>query len=93
MAWETPVYYGEISVNVIKKLTTTVNNLVCKLGNIKATVGLSADLDSLFKPDDETDKLTVTLSIQDNSLFTDAPKPRAKRSNPVSSAQSIRTTP
>ena len=68
VAWETPVYYGEVSVNVIKKLTTTVNNLVCKLGNIKTTVGLSADLDSLFKPDDETDKLTVTLSIQDNSL-------------------------
>lgn len=68
VAWETPVYYGEVSVNVIKKLTTTVNNLVCKLGNIKTTVGLSADLDNLFKPDDETDKLTVTLSIQDNSL-------------------------
>lgn len=67
-AWETPAYYGEVSVNVIKKLTTTVNNLVCKLGNIKATVGLSADLDGLFKPDDETDKLTVTLSILDNSL-------------------------
>ena len=32
VAWETPVYYGEVSVNVIKKLTTTVNNLVCKLG-------------------------------------------------------------
>lgn len=38
------------------------------MGNIKTTVGLSADLDNLFKPDDETDKLTVTLSIQDNSL-------------------------
>lgn len=74
VAWETPVYYGEISVNVIKKLTTTVNNLVCKLGNIKATVGLSADLDSLFKPDDETDKLTVTLSIQDNSLVYGRPE-------------------
>ena len=33
VAWETPVYYGEISVNVIKKLTTTVNNLVCKWFN------------------------------------------------------------
>lgn len=74
VAWETPVYYGEVSVNVIKKLTTTVNNLVCKLGNIKATVGLSADLDNLFKPDDETDKLTVTLSIKDNSLVYGRPE-------------------
>lgn len=76
-----------------QKLTTTVNNLVCKLGNIKATVGLSADLDSLFKPDDETDKLTVTLSIQDNSLVYGRPEATGETLKPGSSAQSIRTTP
>ena len=68
VAWETPVYYGEVSVNVIKKLTTTVNNLVCKLGNIKTTVGLSADLDSLFKSGGTSALLSQVSGLDDFQL-------------------------
>ena len=38
-AWEMPVYAGEREVIITRKQTTEVNNFVCKLANIKVTVG------------------------------------------------------
>lgn len=66
--WETPTYYGEVTVNVIKKMQTDVSNLICRLANIKTTVELSADLNALFKPDDSEQQLTTTLSLGNHSL-------------------------
>lgn len=70
-AWEDEngaAYYGQTSATVIKRQQTTVNNLVCRLANIKTTVAISAQLNSLFKQDDTEQQLTTTLSIGDNAL-------------------------
>ena len=93
VAWETPVYYGEVSVNVIKKLTTTVNNLVCKLGNIKTTVDFPPIWTTCSSRTTKQTNSPSPFRSRTIPWFTAAPKLRAKRSNPVSSAQSIRTTP
>ena len=43
-AWETPVYAAEKEVVITRKQTTTVEDFVCKLANIKVSVAYSADL-------------------------------------------------
>ena len=74
--WNMPVYFGSVSKTIVKKLETDVNDLVCTLANIKATVVLTPDLQNLFMPDAECesqglDKLSVTVSIGENSLVYD----------------------
>lgn len=67
MAWDAPVYSGSKTFSIIKRTTTSLtgdNAVVCKLGNIKTTVSLSADLDKLFKPDDADQQLTTTLTLE-----------------------------
>lgn len=58
-AWETPVYAGEKEVVITRKQTTEVKDLVCKLANIKVTVGYSADLAEQL--DQDYTKMTVEL--------------------------------
>lgn len=58
-AWESPVYAGEKEVVITRKQTTEVKDLVCKLANIKVTVGYSADLAEQL--DQEYTKMTVEL--------------------------------
>lgn len=70
-AWEDEdgaAYYGHTSATVIKRQQTNVTNLTARLANIKTTVAVSAELNSLFKQDDDEQQLTTTLSIGDNSL-------------------------
>ncbi|MDE5729949.1 MAG: DUF4493 domain-containing protein [Alistipes sp.] len=70
-AWEDEdgaAYYGYTSATVIKRQQTNVTNLTARLANIKTTVAISAELNSLFKQDDDGQQLTTTLSIGDNSL-------------------------
>lgn len=73
--WDMPVYAGSVTKNVIKATETTVNDLVCSLANIRTSVSLTPDLQSLFLPDDQATKqlpaLTVTLSVGENSLVYD----------------------
>lgn len=70
--WDMPVYAGSVTKNVIKATETTVNDLVCTLANIRTSVSLTPDLQSLFMPDaqatEQLPALTVTLSIGENSL-------------------------
>lgn len=70
--WNKPVFAGSVTKTIVKEQETTVDDLVCKLGNIKTTVTTSADLQSLFLPDGQATEqlpaLTVTLSIGDHSL-------------------------
>ena len=49
-AWESPVFAGSVTKTIVKKTETTVNDLVCSLANIKTTVILSADLQSMLFP-------------------------------------------
>lgn len=73
--WDMPVYAGSVTKNVIKATATTVNDLVCSLANIRTSVSLTPDLQSLFLPDDQATEqlpaLTVTLSVGENSLVYD----------------------
>ena len=65
--WETPVYAAEREVIITRKQTTTVNDIVCKLANIKVTVEYSADLKEQLDPSYTT--MTVALGNDtDNSL-------------------------
>lgn len=62
--WETPSYYGFQNVTVVKKETTSVDALVCKLSNIKTTIILVESLKRRFKADNGTDEdLNVNLAI------------------------------
>lgn len=63
-AWEAPQYAAEREVVVVRQQTTTVDNFVCRLANIKVTVGYAADLLEQLNPD--YTKLTVAL--EDSSL-------------------------
>lgn len=42
--WEAPVFSGSVEVVITRKQTTTVDDLVCKLANIKVSVAYSADI-------------------------------------------------
>lgn len=66
VAWEKPEYMGSTDFTIVKKATTTVNDLVCTLSNIKTTVELSADLKALFL-NDGTDDLKSTVSLGETS--------------------------
>ena len=59
VAWETPVYAAEKEVIITRKQTTTVDDFVCKLANIKVSVAYSADLKDQLNP--EYTKMTVEL--------------------------------
>ena len=59
VAWEAPVYAGKREVIINRKQTTTVRDLVCKLSNIKVSVGYSADIKDQLDP--EFTKMTVEL--------------------------------
>lgn len=63
-AWESPVYAAEKEVVITRKQTTTVNDIVCKLANIKVTVAYSADLQEQLDPD----YTTMTVAMGDNAL-------------------------
>lgn len=67
VAWETPAYAGSTQCTVVKKETTTVNDLVCTLANIKTSVELSADLKDLFLNDGSND-LKTTVSLGETSM-------------------------
>ena len=59
-AWESPVYAAQKEFVITRKQTTTVNDIVCKLANIKVTVAYSADL--LDQLDPQNTKMTVALA-------------------------------
>ena len=74
--WEIPVYRGEVTKIVQTRQETEVNDLVCKLANIKTTVSLSQDMMNLFMSDAQAEsegkqKLNVTLSVDEASLTYD----------------------
>ena len=63
-AWEKPVYGAEREVIITRKQTTTVNDIVCKLRNIKVTVDYAADLKSQL----DQDYTSMTVALEENNL-------------------------
>ena len=62
--WERPVYSATKNFTIVRLETTTIDNIVCKLSNIKVTVSYSADImDQL-----DTDYTKMTIAVGDNSL-------------------------
>lgn len=62
--WENPVYGAECEVIIKRKETTTVNDIVCKLQNIKVTVEYSADLKSQLVEN----YTSMTVALAENEL-------------------------
>lgn len=85
--WESPVYGGEKEVVVTRKQTTEVRDLVCKLANIKVTVGYSADLAEQL--DQEYTKMTVEL---DGALEYAFSETRAGYFAPVAAENTLKLT-
>ena len=49
--WESPVYAAKREVIVTRKQTTTINDMICKLANIKVSVNYSLDLQEQLDPE------------------------------------------
>lgn len=86
--WESPIYAGEKEVIITRKQTTEVNDLVCKLANIKVTVAYSADLAEQL--DKEYSKMTVAL--EDNELEYAFSETRGGFFAPVAAENTLKLT-
>ena len=62
--WEKPVYGAVLDVSITRKQTTTIDNIVCKLRNIKVTVDYAADLKSQL----DSTFTTMTVALDKNEL-------------------------
>lgn len=62
--WEKPVYGAEREVIITRKKTTTVDDIVCKLRNIKVTVDYAADLKSQL----DQEYTSMTVALEENNL-------------------------
>ena len=76
--WGKPVYSGLVTKTVEKRQETVVDDLLCTLANIKATVALSPDLQALFMSDADAEsagkeKLSVTVALAEDGLLFDRP--------------------
>ena len=87
-AWEAPVYAAKREVIIERKQTTRINDIVCKLSNIKVSVDYSADLKEQLDP--ESTKMTVALG--DNSLEYKYGDERAGFFAPVSEENTLSLT-
>ncbi len=55
LQWEAPVYGAKQPFTILPKQTTTLNDVKCKLQNIKVTVGYDADLYNLLEAGSKTE--------------------------------------
>ena len=86
--WEMPVYGAEREVIITRKQTTKVDDIVCKLRNIKVTVGYSADLIEQLDPE----YTTMTVALTDNSLEYAVNETRAGYYAPVAVENTLQLT-
>ena len=87
-AWETPVYSGKKVFVITRKQTTEVNDLVCKLANIKVTVAYAADIAEQLDP--AYTKMTVEL--EDSGLEYAFSESRAGYFAPVAESNTLKLT-
>lgn len=87
-AWETPVYSGKKEFVITRKQTTEVNDLVCKLANIKVTVAYAADIAEQLDP--AYTKMTVEL--EDSGLEYAFSESRAGYFAPVAESNTLKLT-
>ena len=88
VAWEVPVFAGEKEVVITRKQTTTVNNIVCKLANIKVTVAYSVDLAEQLDPE----YTSMTVALEANELRYAFDEARAGFFAPVAAENTLKLT-
>ncbi|MBO5813031.1 MAG: DUF4493 domain-containing protein [Alistipes sp.] len=87
-AWEEPVYTGEKEFVITRKQTTTINDLICKLANIKVSVAYSADIADQLDP--QYTKMTVAL--ENSALEYGFAETRAGYFAPVAAENTLKLT-
>ena len=87
-AWEAPVYYCEKEFIITRKQTTTINDLVCKLANIKVSVNYSADLQEQL----DHDATTMSVALADSELEFGYSEERAGYFAPVAVENTLKLT-
>lgn len=87
-AWESPVYAAEKEFTVVRKQTTVVNDIVCKLANIKVTVAYSADIAESLDPA----YTTMTVALKDNNLLYAMNEERAGYFKPLEVTNTLELT-
>ena len=86
--WEMPVYTGEKEVVIVRKQTTEVKDLVCKLANIKVTVVYSADIIEQL----DENYTTMTVALEQSSLVYNFSETRAGYFAPVAAENTLKLT-
>lgn len=86
--WESPVYGASREVIVTRKQTTTVDDLVCKLTNVKVTVGYSADLIEQL----DADHTSMSVSLRPNSATFPMSETRAAYFTPTETSNTLHLT-
>jgi hypothetical protein len=87
-AWEEPVYTGKKEFVITRKQTTTINDLICKLANIKVSVAYSADIADQLDP--QYTKMTVAL--ENSALEYRFDETRAGYFAPVAAENTLKLT-
>lgn len=87
-AWESPIYGASKEFTVTRKQTTTVSDIVCKLSNIKVTVGYSADLAVQL----DADYTKMTVALEDSTLDYSFSETRAGYFAPIAAENTLKFT-
>lgn len=86
--WEKPVYGAEREVIITRKKTTTVDDIVCKLRNIKVTVDYAADLKSQL----DQEYTSMTVALEENNLVYSFGETRGGYFAPVAAENTLTLT-
>ena len=86
--WEKPVYGAEREVIITRKQTTTVNDIVCKLRNIKVSVDYAADIKEQLDPK----YTTMTVALGESSLVFNVDEARGGYFAPVAEENTLTLT-
>lgn len=86
--WDYPVYSATKEFTIERLKTTTINDIVCKLSNIKVTVAYSADiLDQL-----DNEYTTMTIAVGGNSLSYSMDETRGGYFEPEAETNTLKLT-
>ena len=85
-AWEAPVYAGQKEVIITRKQTTEVDDLVCKLANIKVSVEYAADIYEQL----DLENTSMTVALESSELKYAAAETRAGYFAPVAAENTLK---
>ena len=85
-AWEAPVYAGQKEVIITRKQTTEVDDLVCKLANIKVSVEYAVDIYEQL----DLENTSMTVALESSELVYAAAETRAGYFAPVAAENTLK---